>query len=105
MTVLAKCRREAGMKTLLGLVVGLGIIFGAAPSAQACCNYGCCNCSCVAAVPPTDAQKLMQQIKDLLRKQGLKPETVDLVVKTQDRTVVLHQKRDEKVQQPGDLKR
>lgn len=88
------------MKRLVGSVLGLGIFFGAAPAAQACCDYGCCDCSCIAAVPAPDAQKIMAEITELMREQGINPQAIDLVVKTDNHTVVLHQTKERGIEQP-----
>jgi hypothetical protein len=88
------------MKWIAGVVVIAGIVAGMPFTALACCGYGCCDCSCIASVPLPNAQNIMNGIRDLLRKQGIEAQAIDLVVRTDGKTVVLHQSPDKSVEQP-----
>jgi hypothetical protein len=43
----------------------------------ACCNYGCCDCSCVARVPQDKVDALMKDMSTVLQKHGIAADVLE----------------------------
>jgi|SoiMetStandDraft_5_1073268.scaffolds.fasta_scaffold111002_2 hypothetical protein len=57
---------------LIGTAAFLLITFGSIGQADACCSYGCCDCSCVAAVSPAKLRAATRDINRVLSKHGIR---------------------------------
>jgi hypothetical protein len=58
------------------------LVAGASRGAQAgCCGLGCCDCSCVAAVPPDTEEELLAAIRSALAERGYVLESAELLVR------------------------
>ena len=90
------------MATRLGtlLIVMTASMTLAAGVAEACCGYGCCDCSCVANVAANDADALAAKIRALIKESGYECTSLELVAKTDKGTIVIQQRTDGTVHQP-----
>lgn len=90
---------------LLAASAAFALLLIANKEAQACCSYGCCDCSCVSAIPEPVANEVLESITNLLLARGYTPAVIDLSVKTIDNDViVLHKYDSAPVQQPSEKK-
>ncbi|WP_146048659.1 hypothetical protein [Roseibium marinum] len=89
------------MKVLIGSLVVSAAMFSSFGTANACCGYGCCDCSCVAIMNTADANNIVNEIEALLRKNGYEAQTIDIVVRDDKQTIVLHKDKGKSVEQPG----
>lgn len=72
-----------------------------ATPALACCSYGCCDCSCVAAVPDDHAKRIINELSSILEKEGYDPKTIELTVRHDDGLIVLQQNESGLIEQPA----
>ena len=81
----------------LGCLLGT---FVAVPVAEACCGYGCCDCSCIARVPQPVADDVMQEIRKLFAAKGYRPSEINVEVKTSQGVIVLRKTDTKMTEQP-----
>lgn len=92
------------MRTALIAGICAGLLL--ANTANACCSYGCCDCSCVTRLSADDADGIMRDLSALLRSRGINPQTIELVVRTDgNQQRVLFQGGDGRVEQPTPARR
>jgi hypothetical protein len=74
-------------RTFVSLMLFCVAAFAVSP-ANACCSYGCCDCSCVGIVSQEQAEKLAASVKDACARLGIQASSVDLVVNTDENKVI-----------------